>query len=187
MSTAFLAVDLGAESGRVMVATLHAGKLSVHEAYRFPNRTVCLPSGLHWDITPLWHDICQGLRAGGEWCRRHGLQVASVGVDTWGVDWALLGRSGELCGLPHAYRDPRNPPAFAQVTAKLTRQEIYRATGIQLLPINSLYSLYAQHLADPSLLETATQLLFIPDLLNYWLSGQHAVERGHDCLHQPDA
>ena len=86
------------------------------------------------------------------------------------------GRSGELLGLPHAYRDPRNAAAYEQVLAKLGRQQIYRATGIQLMPINSLYSLYAQHLADPSLLEAATHLLFIPDLLNYWLSGQRAVE-----------
>ena len=100
----------------------------------------------------------------------------SVGVDTWGVDWALVDKAGELVGLPHAYRDPRNAAAYEAVVAKLGAERIYQTTGIQFMPLNSLYSLYAHKLADPQALAAADQLLFIPDLLHYWLSGERTIE-----------
>ncbi len=100
----------------------------------------------------------------------------SVGVDTWGVDWALVDKAGELVGLPHAYRDPRNGAAYDEVVAKLGAERIYQTTGIQFMALNTLYSLYAHKLADPGALAAAERLLFMPDLLHYWLSGNLTVE-----------
>ena len=100
----------------------------------------------------------------------------SVGVDTWGVDWALFDKAGELVGLPHAYRDPRNQAAYEEVVAKLGADRIYQTTGIQFMALNTLYSLYAHKLADPGAFAAADRLLFMPDLLHYWLSGEMAVE-----------
>ena len=101
----------------------------------------------------------------------------SVGVDTWGVDWALIDKAGELVGTPHAYRDPRNAAAYrCRSLAKLGDERIYHTTGIQFMPLNSLYSLYAHKLADPGALPAADRLLFIPDLLHYWLSGERTIE-----------
>lgn len=176
MHEAYLAIDLGAESGRAVLGVLEEEKLRLEVVHRFPHEMQRLPTGLHWDITGLWREICAGLRAAGHWAREHDVRIASIGVDTWGVDWALVGKSGELIGLPHAYRDPRNEAAHAEAVERLGVETIYNATGIQFLPFNSLYSLYAQAKAGPELLECADQLLFIPDLLHYWLSGKRSVE-----------
>lgn len=176
MKEAYLAIDLGAESGRAVLGVLEAGKLRLEVVHRFLHEMQRLPTGLHWDITGLWREICAGLRAAGVWAREHDVRIASIGVDTWGVDWALIGKSGELVGLPHAYRDPRNEAAHAEAVERLGVETIYNATGIQFLPFNSLYSLYAQAKAGPELLKGADELLFIPDLLHYWLSGERSVE-----------
>jgi rhamnulokinase len=176
MSAAYIAVDLGAESGRVIVGVLEDARLRLEEVHRFNHEPLWLPTGLHWDITGIWREIVAGLRRAADWSRTHGARFASVGVDTWGVDWALVDRSGDLVGLPHAYRDPRNSAAYEQVVAKLGAERIYQATGIQFMPLNSLYSLYAHQLADPAALSTADRLLFIPDLFHYWLSGNRVIE-----------
>ncbi len=176
MSSAYVAVDLGAESGRVVVVSLDDHRIELHEIHRFPNRPVQLPSGLHWDITSLWNEICRGLTFAAEWANEKKVALSSVGVDTWGVDWALLAESGELVGLPHAYRDPRNHAAFERATSIVNTADIYRATGIQIMPINTLFSVYAQQLFGPDLLRAADQLVFIPDLIHYWLSGKRQVE-----------
>ena len=104
------------------------------------------------------------------------MELVSVGVDTWGVDWALFDKAGELVGLPHAYRDPRNAAAYEEVVAKLGADRIYQTTGIQFMPLNSLYSLYAHKQADPEAFAAADRLLFIPDLFHYWLSGERTIE-----------
>jgi rhamnulokinase len=176
MSTGYVAIDLGAESGRVIVGTLRDDRLQLEEAHRFLHECVWLPTGLHWDITGIWREITAGLRKAAGWAKNNGVELVSVGVDTWGVDWALVGKSGELVGLPHAYRDPRNQPAYDEVFGKLGAERIYQTTGIQFMPLNSLYSLYAHHKADPGALSAADSLLFIPDLLHYWLSGERKVE-----------
>ncbi len=99
-----------------------------------------------------------------------------MGVDTWGVDWALVDQAGELVGLPHAYRDPRNQAAYEKVVAQLGAERIYQTTGIQFMALNTLYSLYAHQLADPGALAAANRLMFMPDLFHFWLSGKAAVE-----------
>lgn len=176
MNDAFLAVDLGAESGRVIAVQLIGEQLAVSELHRFPNQPVALPSGLHWDVAGLWREIVAGLKKAAEWAQGNSARVVSIGVDAWGVDWALLSAHGELLGLPHAYRDPRNPDACAEALKIVTAAEIYQITGIQLMPINTLFSVYAQKIHAPELLRGAAKLVFIPDLFHYWLSGQVAVE-----------
>jgi rhamnulokinase len=176
MSSGYIAIDLGAESGRVVVGALDDGRLRLEEIHRFAHEPVWLPTGLHWDITGIWREIVAGLRKTAAWSRTAGVNLVSVGVDTWGVDWALVDSAGELVGLPHAYRDPRNTDAFEQVVAKLGRQRIYETTGIQFMALNTLYSLYAHQLADANALDRAERLLFVPDLLHLWLSGSVAVE-----------
>lgn len=172
----FLAVDLGAESGRAVVGVLENRQLELEVVHRFPHEIIQLPEGWHWDVTGLWREICKGLRLAAEWAGRHGVAIKTVGVDTWGVDWALLGESGELVGLPHAYRDPRNAAAHQQAVDQLGVESIYQKTGIQLLPFNTLYSLYAQWQHGPELVRAAQRLVFLPDLFHYWLSGVVSVE-----------
>jgi rhamnulokinase len=176
MCAAHIAVDMGAESGRVIVGVLEGGRLRLEEVHRFTHESQWLPTGLHWDITGIWREIVAGLRRAAEWGKTNRIELASVGVDTWGVDWALVDAAGELVGLPHAYRDPRNAAAFEEVVKALSRERIYGTTGIQFMPLNSLYSLYAHKQADPDSLEAAEQLLFISDLFHFWLSGNRVVE-----------
>jgi rhamnulokinase len=176
MSNGYVAIDLGAESGRVVVGVLDGDRLRLEEVHRFAHEGVWLPTGLHWDITGIWREIVAGLRKSVAWSRAASVTLVSVGVDTWGVDWALVDGAGELVGLPHAYRDPRNPPAYDEVIAKLGQQRIYKTTGIQFMALNTLYSLYAHKLADPAALDRAHRLLFVPGLLHFWLSGNVAIE-----------
>lgn len=176
MSTTHIAIDLGAESGRVILGNLADGRLRLEEVHRFTHEPVWLPTGLHWNITGIWHEIVTGLRKGADWARANGADLVSVGVDTWGVDWAMIDKSGDLLGLPHAYRDPRNSAAYDQAVAKLGAARIYQTTGIQFMQLNTLYSVYAQYLANPAAVAAADRLLFIPDLLHYWLSGKAVVE-----------
>ena len=176
MIEGYIAIDLGAESGRAVVGTLADGKVSLEEVHRFPHEILQLPTGLHWDVTGLWREICSGLRQAAQWAAENGVDIVSVGVDTWGVDWGLIGKSGELIGLPHAYRDPRNDAAYERAVKQLGVEAIYQKTGIQLMSINTLYSLYAQWLASSEVIHAAERLLFMPDLFHYWLTGIASIE-----------
>jgi rhamnulokinase len=176
MIDTYLAVDLGAESGRVIALQLDDDTLAVHEIHRFANQPIQLPSGLHWDVLGLWREIVNGLGKSAEWAKANSSRIVSIGVDAWGVDWALIGQHGELVGLPHAYRDPRNPAACAEALQIVSFEEIYRITGIQFMPINTIFSLFAQRKFSPDLLDASEQLVFIPDLFHYWLSGRVAIE-----------
>lgn len=169
--TGYIAFDLGAESGRAMLATLENETISLEEMHRFPNIPLRLPSGLHWDITGLHANLIEGLKRCAAAAKERGVELISLGVDTWGVDFGLVGKSGQLLGLPFAYRDDRNTPAMEHVTKQLGEKRIYDATGIQFMFFNSLYQLAAQHAAEPELLKQTDRLLFVPDLLHYWLSG----------------
>lgn len=176
MKQAYLAIDLGAESGRVCAGALADGRMHLEEIHRFLHEPVWLPTGLHWDTPGIWREIVRGLRKAAAWASEQDAVPVSVGVDTWGVDWALVDQAGELVGLPHAYRDPRNQAAYEKVVATLGADRIYQTTGIQFMALNTLYSLYAHQVADPGALAAAERLLFMPDLIHYWLSGELAVE-----------
>jgi rhamnulokinase len=176
MTSGYIAIDLGAESGRVIVGMLRGERLQLQETHRFGHEPVWLPTGLHWDMTGIWREIVRGLRKTAAWAQANRVELVSVGADTWGVDWALVDKAGELVGTPHAYRDPRNPLAYEKALATLGRDRIYQTTGIQFMPLNTLYSLYAHKLDDEDALKNADQLLFIPDLIHFWLSDQRSVE-----------
>lgn len=163
----YLAVDLGAESGRVMLATLSDGQLTLEEVHRFGNGPVRLPGGLHWDVLRLWGEIKTGIALGG----KRGVQVDSIGVDTWGVDFALLDRQGNLIGNPYHYRDARTNGMLEVAYQRMPREEIFAHTGIQFMPINSLYQLLAMVNQGSPWLEIAQTFVMIPDLFHYWLSG----------------
>jgi rhamnulokinase len=164
----YLAFDLGAESGRAMLGTLSADRLSIEELHRFPNTPVRVFEALYWDVLRLWHEIQRGLAITG---RERKLSLAGIGIDTWGVDFALLGADGELAGNPHHYRDARTRRVPEKVFAIVPREEVFAQTGIQFMQINSLYQFYALKLAGSPALACARTLLFTPDLLNYWLTG----------------
>ena len=172
----YIAFDLGAESGRAMLATLENDRLELFEAHRFLNIPQPLPSGLHWNTQGLWGSLVEGLKKCGQLAAERGVKLVSLGVDTWGVDYALIGKSGQLLGLPYAYRDPRNMPAFKRAIKKLGEKKIYDATGIQFMCFNTLYQLAAQFEAEPGLVEQADKLLMMPDLLHYFFSGKAVNE-----------
>ena len=172
----YLAFDLGAESGRLMLVSLADGKLEMEQLHRFPNGAQRLPSGLHWNVTGLWGHMLDGLAAAQRVGSERGIGFASLGVDTWGVDFGLLGRSGQLLGVPFSHRDERHPDAMRAACQKLGAKRLYDATGIQIMPINSLFQLYAQAQAEPSVLEAADRLLFTPDLLHYLFTGERVNE-----------
>jgi rhamnulokinase len=169
----YLACDLGAESGRVMLGTLSDSTLHLEELHRFANEPVRLPNGLYWDSFRLFHEIVRGLTIAG---RTRGLTVDGIGVDTWGVDFALLGDDGSLVDAPRHYRDPRTNGMMERLFKVVPRHEVFRHTGTQFMQLNSLYQLYAAVLDSLPGLEVARTLLFMPDLFNYWLTGRAAVE-----------
>ena len=172
----YLAVDLGAESGRVIIGVLDGHQLTLKEVHRFLHLPLELPSGLHWDLTGIWANVLEGLRKAMAEANDQNIDVVSLGVDTWGVDYALVGKSGELMGLPHCYRDERNKAAFDKVLKQLGREALYEQTGIQFIALNTLFQVVAQHDAEPSSVENAEHLLFIPDLLHYFLTGNAVVD-----------
>lgn len=164
----YLAFDLGAESGRAILGGLYDGKVAVDELHRFPNTPLREADGLYWDIDKLWHEIRRGAEtAVGE--RR--IALDGIGVDTWGVDFALLDAEGELIGKPRHYRDSRNNGMMEKVWAVVPREQVFEYTGIQMMQINSLYQLYAMKLAGDPALSRARRLLHIPDLFNHWFTG----------------
>ena len=168
----YLAIDLGAESGRAMLGTLSAGKLLVEELHRFPNTPVRVLGALYWDTLRLWHEIRHGI---GIAVRERKLEPAGIGVDTWGVDYGLLGADGMLLDNPRHYRDSRTNGMMEKLFETVPRSEVFGYTGIQFMQLNTLYQLYAQKLAGSPALAAARTLLTMPDLFNYWLTG---VARG---------
>ena len=166
--TNYLAIDLGAESGRTILGTLVDKKLVLSETHRFPNQPVRLPDGLHWDIIRLWAEIKTGIAK----TVKNGTRIDSLGVDTWGVDFALLDNAGNLLANPTHYRDARTDGMLEEAFALMPREEIFANTGIQFMQLNTLYQLLAMVKADSTLFEIAETFVTIPDLLNYWLSGK---------------
>jgi rhamnulokinase len=169
----YLALDLGAESGRAILATLNEHKIDLTELHRFSNVPVRLPTGLYWDTLGLFREMCTGIREAAK-------QVDSldgIGVDTWGVDFGLLGPDGSLLDNPRHYRDERTVGLVEEVSTKVPAKEIFRQSGVQFMEINSLYQLYAAQRDSPHVLAHASHLVFMPDLFNYFLTGVIAAER----------
>src|ERR1700733_1014961 len=168
-AAAVAAVDLGASGGRVMVGQVGHGQLDLHEAHRFANTPVRGLGTLHWDILGLYRGMLDGLGAAAR-----AFDLASVGIDSWGVDYGLLDADGELLGNPVHYRDTRTDSVVGDVLAKIPAADLYAVTGIQQMPINTIYQLAAA--ARTPQLAAARPLLLIPDLLAYWLTGEIGAE-----------
>jgi rhamnulokinase len=166
----YLAFDLGAESGRAVLAHLHSGVITIEEVHRFANEPVEYGGALHWDAPRLWLEIRRTLS------RLEEVELGGIGVDAWGVDYALLGERGELLQNPYHYRDKRTDGIMELVFEEVPREEIYRQTGIQFMPINTLFQLFATKHDTPELLNMAKTLLTIPDLIHYWLTGRAVCE-----------
>lgn len=166
----YLAIDIGASSGRHIVAEMRGGKLALEEVYRFPNGPVRTADGLVWDFNGLYAHVLEGLKKAGELGKR----PDCVGIDTWAVDYALLGKSGEIVGPVYCYRDGRGGKAAAKLHEKLPFAELYARTGIQYQPFNTVYQLYADKLAGR--LDKATAMVMLPDLLHYGLTGARVQE-----------
>ena len=168
----YLAFDLGASSGRAVIGVFNGERLTLEEGHRFPNRIIRVLDHLHWDILGLFEEMQQGLRL----CARSGRTLRSIGVDTWGVDFGLIGKDRTLLGMPYAYRDPHTSGIMESAFTLASRDMIFEQTGIQFMPINTLYHLIALQRADSPLLQSAERLLMIPDLLNLFLTGVAAAE-----------
>jgi rhamnulokinase len=168
-----IGIDLGAESGRVMAGVLAAGTLRAEELHRFATGASEVAGTVRWDVERFWREIQHGLRVAGE---RFGSQVASLGVDSWGVDYVLLDEAGRLVETPWHYRDPRNVAAYTAVLNRMPREEIFAASGCQFMPLNTLYQLAASHAADPAVLARAKTLLLIADYVHFRLTGTRAAE-----------
>jgi rhamnulokinase len=169
----YLAVDLGAESGRVMAGLLGAGTVELEEVHRFANTPVRTTDGLHWNVLGLYAEIVAGLRMARE---RYGPAAAGIGIDSWAVDYGLIDADGRLLGIPYHYRDGRTDGEQERVAQLVSPQEQYARTGIAQLPFNTLYQLSAQRRSGDRSLDLARSLLMIPDLLHYWLTGVESAE-----------
>lgn len=168
-----LAVDFGAGSGRVIAGILENGVLRLEEVHRFTNEGVHLIDTWHWQSGRQFADVLDGLKKA---AATYGDAVESVGVDTWGVDYGLIDAQGRLLGPPVLYRDSRTEGMKERAFERMPAEELYRATGNQFMPFNTLFQLLAERERCPERLEAADRLLFMPDLFNYWLSGVKSHE-----------
>lgn len=170
----YAAIDLGAESGRVLVGSFDGEKVALDEAHRFPNTSVRVNHAqgetLHWDVLRLWNDIQDGLAKASA---QHG-ELSGIGVDTWGVDFGLLDARDQLIGNPVHYRDARTDGMMEAAFDLVPREQIFASTGLQFMQLNTLFQMMA--LKKSPQLEATKTLLLIPDLLNFWLTGEKASE-----------
>src|SRR5262245_21559089 len=169
---AFAAVDLGAQSGRVALGRFDGATLVAEEVHRFANEPVRTRDTLHWDVLRIFGDVTAGLRA----AAREVGHVDSVAVDSWGVDFGLVDRRGRLLQNPVHYRDERRARAMERLLERVPARELYETTGIQLMPINTVFELGAMAAEDDPVLSAADTLLLIPDLVHYWLCGARTTE-----------
>lgn len=169
----YLAIDLGAESGRVIAGLWNGRKLSLQEVHRFSNGPVALAGSIRWDILRLWAEVQNGLALA---AKKFGKQIVSAGADTWGVDFVLLNGQDEILGQPFHYRDARTRGLMQKTFKKISRAEIFAQTGLQFLEFNSLYQLLAWKERSPEILDFARTLLFMPDFLHWAMCGAKKVE-----------
>jgi rhamnulokinase len=170
----YLAFDFGAESGRAILGRIESGRLTLEERHRFANPSGRMGSSLQWDLLAQWEQIKTGLRKAAG--RDGGVKLSGIGIDTWGVDFGLIGPGGAILGNPVHYRDARTNGIMEQTFQRVSRQRIFDATGIQLMQFNTLFQLLALTEQNPGLLKAAEILLFMPDLFSYLLTGQRKSE-----------
>ena len=168
----FLAFDIGATSGRAVLGETDGVRFEMREISRFPNAILHLHGKCYWDVFSLYESLKKALAD----CARQGIRLHSIGIDTWGVDFGHIAADGTILGLPRAYRDPYTAGAPEEFFEKIPREEVYRLTGIQVMDFNSLYQIARQKKERFAPLEHAQEILFIPDLLSYMLTGQRVCE-----------
>ena len=169
----FLAFDFGASSGRAMLATFDGEKIVLEEKHRFSNDPVNINGSLHWDILRLFFEIKQGILK----CVNSGdKDIDCIGIDTWGVDYGLLDKNGKLLGNPYHYRDTRTDGMYEKAFEKVSKEDMYKKTGIAFNWFNTVFQLLSAKLSGDVTLENAETLLFVPDLLNYFLTGKKRME-----------
>jgi rhamnulokinase len=169
----YLAIDLGAESGRVIAGCWNGKRIRLEEIHRFPNGPVLLADTLRWDVLRLWAEIQTGLTMA---AKQFGKKIVSVGADTWGVDYVLLTKKGEMLGQPYHYRDARTNGVMERAFRKVPRAEIFAQTGLQFMQFNTLFQLIALQQTNPELLDSAACLLMMPDFIHWALCGSRVVE-----------
>lgn len=174
----FVAIDLGATSGRVMLGVLDGGRVELVECGRFPNGPVDSGDGLRWDVEALWAGILDGLRSAGTLAARTGVEVRGIGVDSWAIDYGLLGPDGELVGDPWSYRDARTEGVADRVYERISFAGHYAVNGLQHLPFTTEFQLVAGADGGPGSAEwaLASRLLLVPDLITYRLTGRQVAE-----------
>lgn len=165
----YIAIDLGASSGRVMLGNIDGHKLSIEECYRFPNEPIEQDGTLRWDFKRIFSEIKKGISAA---VKKSGGNIESIGVDSWGVDFGLIDKAGQLIENPYHYRDSRTDGMMEKAFGLLPKRKIFDETGIQFLQLNTLYQLLAMSQADSDVLRKAHKLLFIADLVAYFLCGK---------------
>ena len=168
----FLAFDLGATSGRAIVGTIEDGRLTTEEIYRFPNEIKEIEGKFYWDINSLFAHFKNALRQ----VASSGVDVQAIGIDTWGVDFGCIGADGSILGLPRAYRDPYTEGVPEKVFEIIPKEELYDVTGIQIMNFNSIFQIYAQNQEADSPIHQAEGILFMPDLMSYFLTGKKVCE-----------
>ncbi len=168
----FFAVDLGATSGRTILGTLTDGRLEQRELTRFPNPIIHTGGHWHWDLLALYREILEALTL----VAKEGTEIASIGIDTWGCDFAMFGKDGGLLRQPYCYRDPHTEGAMEALFERMPREQVYEKTGIQFMPFNSLFQLDTLRRHHDSALEASDKILFIPDALIYMLTGEQVCE-----------
>lgn len=171
-SANFAAIDLGAESGRVILGTVSDSKLELSDLHRFPNGPIRTLDELHWDVLRLWSEMKQGVGMASQ--RASGLR--GIGIDTWGVDFGLFVHGHALLGNPFHYRDARTNGILDKAFGIVPRKEIFDHTGIQFMQFNSIFQLLAMKLANSPLLDVAETFLMMPDLFNFWFTGRKCCE-----------
>ncbi len=173
MPQTYLAYDLGASSGRAVLGRFDGNKVVLEEIHRFSNGPVAVAGSLYWDALRLYEEMLAGLR---KCVQISGPELAGIGIDTWGVDFALLDDGGELLGNPHCYRDPRVKGMMEKAFGLVAREEIFEQTGMQFLEINTLYQLLSMAERNSQQLRVARTFLMMPDLFNFWLTGRKVCE-----------
>jgi len=164
----FIGFDLGAESGRCVVGELSNGKLKLNEVHRFPTPNISYSAGIFWDVLKMYQELLKGLSLARE---KFGSDYSGISIDTWGVDYVLLDGDNRILGYPYHYRDSRNDAAMEASFEIVKKEELYRKTGIQFMPFNTAFQLYAESRSNGNLLPNATKMLQMPDFLSFMLCG----------------
>lgn len=168
----FFAVDIGASSGRTIIGTLDKGNLEIKELTRFKNAIVEINGHFYWNLVSLYESIIEGLKE----ARRNNIEIASIGIDTWGVDFIAIDKNKEILGMPYSYRDPHTNNAPEEFFKIVPRKDVYNATGIQIMNFNSLFQFFTLKKNNSTMLKEADKIMFMPDGLSYMLTGEVVME-----------